>query len=55
MIKMRIGYKHILIKIMSSQEYLNMMKDIQENFLKFLEGITNSEENFLILESYKNK
>ena len=36
---------------MSSQEYLNIMKDIQENILTFLEEEDNSEENFIILKS----
>ena len=39
---------------MSSQEYLDTMKDIQENILYFLEEGANSEENFLILESKFN-
>ena len=36
---------------MSSQEYLDTMKDIQENILNFLEEKENSEENFIILEN----
>ena len=36
---------------MNSEEYLNAMKDIQENILNFLEEKDNSEENFIILES----
>ena len=36
---------------MNSEEYLNAMKDIQENILNFLEEKDNSEGNFIILES----
>ena len=39
---------------MSSQEYLDMMKDIQKNILYFLEEEVNSEENLLILEDKFN-
>ena len=39
---------------MSSQEYLDMMKEIQENILNFLDGEDNSEENLLILEDKFN-
>ena len=38
---------------MSSQESLDMMKDIQENIVNFLEE-TNSAENFIILENKFN-
>ncbi|KAK8835003.1 hypothetical protein M9Y10_025103 [Tritrichomonas musculus] len=36
---------------MNSQEYLDAMKDIQENILNFLEGGDRADENFIILES----
>ena len=39
---------------MSSQAYLNAMKDIQENIVSFLEEEANSEENFLIIENNLN-
>ncbi|KAK8836735.1 hypothetical protein M9Y10_037252 [Tritrichomonas musculus] len=39
---------------MSSQEYLTMMKDIQENILNFLEEEAKSEENFQHLEDIFN-
>ena len=38
-------------KKMNSQEYLDIMKGIQESILYFLEDEANSEENFLILEN----
>ncbi|KAK8865465.1 hypothetical protein M9Y10_011013 [Tritrichomonas musculus] len=39
---------------MSSQEYLDMMKNIQESILNFLGEEAKSEENFLILEEIFN-
>ena len=36
---------------MSFQEYLDMMKDIQENILNFFEEEAKSEENFLNLKT----
>ena len=39
---------------MCSPEYLNMMKDIQENILNFLEEKAKSVENYQILEGIFN-
>ena len=40
---------------MSSKEYLDMMKEIQEHILNFLEEKVKSDENFLILVDTFNK
>ena len=39
---------------MSSQEYLDMMKEIQKNILNFLEEEANSEENLLKKDEFNN-
>ena len=39
---------------MSSQEYLDMMKEIQENILNFLEEEARTDENLLLIEDKLN-